>query len=133
MEIKKRLARTIVAGFHGEDAARSADENWARMFQQRDVEALAEEVCIDWEKVVVADAVILEDFRMDPRKAFPIHVGKLLVALGICESRTQGERQANIGVMFDGVKRAGQIFEVPGRPARFTVRVGKRAKVAILG
>ncbi|HEV2213792.1 MAG TPA: tyrosine--tRNA ligase, partial [Terracidiphilus sp.] len=31
MEAKKRLARTIVAGFHGAAAAQSADENWARM------------------------------------------------------------------------------------------------------
>ncbi len=30
MEVKKRLARTITAGFHGEDAALSADENWAQ-------------------------------------------------------------------------------------------------------
>ena len=34
MEAKKRLARTITAGFHGAEAAASADENWARMFQQ---------------------------------------------------------------------------------------------------
>jgi tyrosyl-tRNA synthetase len=36
MEAKKRLARTITAGFHGEAAAQSADENWARMFQQKE-------------------------------------------------------------------------------------------------
>src|ERR1700729_1141632 len=35
MEAKKSLARTIVAGFHGQDAARAADENWARQFQQK--------------------------------------------------------------------------------------------------
>jgi tyrosyl-tRNA synthetase len=29
MEAKKRLARTIVAGFHSEEAARKADEDWA--------------------------------------------------------------------------------------------------------
>src|ERR1035437_1967228 len=42
MEVKKRLARTITAGFHGHAAAESADENWARMFQQKsdDVEGL---------------------------------------------------------------------------------------------
>src|SRR6202453_4389206 len=43
MEAKKRLARTIVAGFHSEDAARKADENWAMQFQQRNIEAVAEE------------------------------------------------------------------------------------------
>ena len=44
MEAKKRLARTIVAGFHSEAAARKADEDWALQFQQRNVEAMAEEV-----------------------------------------------------------------------------------------
>ena len=36
MEAKKRLARTIAAGFHGKRLRSSADENWARMFQQKD-------------------------------------------------------------------------------------------------
>ncbi len=44
MEAKKRLARTIVAGFHGEAAAVSADENWARMFQQKETAEDLEEV-----------------------------------------------------------------------------------------
>src|SRR5271168_3502079 len=34
MEAKKRLARTIVAGFHSEEAAKEADENWAKRFQR---------------------------------------------------------------------------------------------------
>ncbi len=40
METKKKLARTITAGFHGEAAAASADENWARMFQQKGEERI---------------------------------------------------------------------------------------------
>src|SRR6201982_222265 len=32
---QKELARTIVAGFHSEEAARAADENWAKQFQQK--------------------------------------------------------------------------------------------------
>jgi len=35
MAAKKKLARTITAGFHGEAGAESAGENWARMFQQK--------------------------------------------------------------------------------------------------
>src|SRR6201996_8365661 len=54
MEAKKRLARTIVAGFHSESAARKADEDWALQFQQRNVEAVAEEVAVDLRKVAVA-------------------------------------------------------------------------------
>src|SRR5580692_4924602 len=43
MEAKKRLARTITAGFHSEDEAARADENWARMFQQREFSESVEE------------------------------------------------------------------------------------------
>src|ERR1700739_150733 len=44
MEAKKLLARTIVAGFHSEDASPNADESWARQFQQKsdDIEGLEE-------------------------------------------------------------------------------------------
>ena len=54
MEAKKALARTIVAGFHSEEAARKADEDWAMRFQQRNVEATAEEVVVDLRQVAVA-------------------------------------------------------------------------------
>src|SRR6201992_37260 len=50
MEAKKRLARTIVAGFHSEAAARKADEDWAMQFQQRNAEAVAEEVEGDFKR-----------------------------------------------------------------------------------
>src|SRR5271165_4090848 len=46
MEAKKRLARTITAGFHGEAAAESADESWARMFQQKGESEDLEEVAV---------------------------------------------------------------------------------------
>src|SRR6266700_76844 len=37
MEMKKALARRIVQDFHGEQAAKRADENWARQFQKDEV------------------------------------------------------------------------------------------------
>src|SRR5580658_7691824 len=51
MEAKKRLARTIVADFHGEAAAASADENWARMFQQKEAAEDLEEVAVAYAEV----------------------------------------------------------------------------------
>lgn len=36
MEVKKRLAREIVAQFHGEAAAREAEAEWARTFQRHE-------------------------------------------------------------------------------------------------
>src|SRR5271154_2495541 len=65
MEAKKRLARTIVAGFHSEEAARKADEDWALQFQQLNVEGVAEEVLVDFRRVVRADAVSLEKAARD--------------------------------------------------------------------
>jgi tyrosyl-tRNA synthetase len=37
MQIKKALARRIVQDFHGEQEAKSADENWAKQFQKDQV------------------------------------------------------------------------------------------------
>jgi hypothetical protein len=63
--------------------------------------------------------------------SFHINVAKLLVALGICESRTQGERQVAVGVMIDGAKKTAPTLEV-GRPSKLAVRVGRQAKIAII-
>jgi tyrosyl-tRNA synthetase len=54
MEVKKRLARTITADFYGEEAAQSADENWARMFQQKETAEDLEEVSITFADVAGA-------------------------------------------------------------------------------
>src|SRR6202046_3782744 len=56
METKKKLARTITAGFHGEAATESAGENWARMFQQRETAEDFEEVTVAYADVSSADA-----------------------------------------------------------------------------
>jgi len=42
MEAKKRLARTITAGFHSEAAAQQADGNWAKQFQHKEMPSLEE-------------------------------------------------------------------------------------------
>jgi tyrosyl-tRNA synthetase len=44
MEAKKRLARLVVARFHGEPAARAAEEGFARQFQAREVPVRVPEV-----------------------------------------------------------------------------------------
>jgi tyrosyl-tRNA synthetase len=132
MEAKKRLARTIVGGFHSEEAARKADEDWAMRFQQRNVEATAEEVVVDLRQVVVADAVYLSRAVADRSLPVSINVAKLLVALGLKSSRTEGEKQVTAGVNIDGVTSSNKLIHVEKRPARIAVRVGKQAKIALL-
>jgi tyrosyl-tRNA synthetase len=132
MEAKKWLARTIVAGFHSQEAARKADENWALQFQQRNVEAVAEEVAVDLRQVARADAVTLQSALEDP--ALPVHidVAKLLVALGLKNSRTEADRQVTAGVNIDGVTSTEKLIHLARRPVRIAVRVGKQARIAVI-
>jgi tyrosyl-tRNA synthetase len=120
MEVKKRLARTIVGGFHGEAAALSADENWARMFQQ-------EETAEDLEEVAVPYAGIAGP------ETKQIRVPKLLVQLGLAASGAEANRKiGERAVKLDGETAENLIVTLPEIPARVVVRLGKRAKVAVI-
>jgi tyrosyl-tRNA synthetase len=130
MDAKKRLARTIVAGFHSEEAARKADADWAMQFQQRNVEATAEEVAVDLRQVAVPAS--LELALQDEKGPVDIQVARLLVALGLKSSRTDAERQVTAGVNIDGVTSSNKLIHLAKRPARIAVRVGKRAKIAVI-
>ena len=119
MEAKKRLARTITAGFHGEAAAQSADENWARMFQQKETAEDLEEVAISF--AVVSDS---QGFLQIP---------KLLVQMGLAASNTEANRKiAEKAVKLDGDVFGGLRVNLPTLPARLVVRLGKRAKIAVI-
>jgi len=120
METKKRLARSIVADFHGEEAAQYADENWAKMFQQKgEVE--------DLEEVAVAQASIAGPGAMQ------IRLPKLLVQLGLAASGAEANRKiAEKAVKLDGEAALENIFSVPKLPYRIVVRLGKRAKAALI-
>jgi tyrosyl-tRNA synthetase len=123
MEAKKRLARTIVAGFHGEEAAASADENWAKMFQQKETAEDLEEV-----NVAYADVAGPESSEAPSQIRLP----KLLVQLGLAASGAEANRKiAEKAVKLDGEPAPGAIIPVT-LPARLVVRLGKRAKIAII-
>jgi tyrosyl-tRNA synthetase len=120
MEAKKRLARAITADFHGEEAAKSAGENWARMFQQKEAAEDLEEV-----SVVFADVA-------GPKGE--LHVRKLLVQLGLAASSTEANRKiAEKAVKLNGDVFGGAPIWLPKLPAHIVVRLGKRAKVAVVG
>lgn len=120
MEAKKRLARTIVAGFHSEEAARAADENWARQFQQKsdDVEGL--------EEVRVAAAELGRD--VDGR----VRLSKLLTIVGLAASATEADRKVKEGA----VRIDGEVFRQShialNGSTRLTLRIGKRTKIALI-
>ena len=132
MEAKKRLARTIVAGFHSEEAAKEADENWARLFQQKDTTAVTEEAVISLRDVITADKVYLDNALNNPSMEVRVNVAKLLVALGIKASRTEAEKQVTAGVNIGGATTTQKFLDLPRRPVRIPVRVGKKAKIAVI-
>jgi len=119
MDAKKRLARTITAGFHSHTEAQGADENWARMFQQK-------ETAEDLEEVAVAFTVVT-----DPQGF--LQIPKLLVQMGLAASNTEANRKiAEKAVKLDGEVFGGLRVKLPKLPARIVVRLGKRAKVAVI-
>ena len=120
MAVKKRLARTITAGFHGEAAAESADENWARMFQQKETAEDLEEVTVTYSAVA----------GPDPKQ---IRLPKLLVQMGLAASGTEANRKiGEKAVKLDGDTAENLVVTLPALPARVVVRLGKRAKIAVI-
>ncbi len=120
MEAKKRLARTITADFHGEGAAESAAENWARMFQQK-------ETAEDLEEVLIAFAEVAGS---EPNQ---IRLPKLLVQMGLAASGAEANRKiAEKAVKLDGEVALGGPLTLQSLPAKIVVRLGKRAKVAVI-
>ncbi|HEX3661814.1 MAG TPA: tyrosine--tRNA ligase [Acidobacteriaceae bacterium] len=120
MEAKKKLARTIVSGFHGAEAAQQADENWAKQFQQKsdDVEGL--------EEVTVKAADFWSDSDMRGR------VAKLVTLAGLTGSAAEADRKLKEGaVRIDGeVIKDTHIVMPAGTKA--TIRIGKRTKLVRL-
>ncbi|MGB9407917.1 MAG: tyrosine--tRNA ligase [Terracidiphilus sp.] len=120
MEIKKQLARTITSGFHGETETANADANWAQMFQRRRQSK-------DTEMVPVAYADVAGP---EPNQ---IRLPKLLVQMGLAASGAEANRKiTEKAVKVDGEVATGALVSVTGLPAQVSVRLGKRAKVALI-
>jgi tyrosyl-tRNA synthetase len=125
MDVKKRLARTITAGFHGETAAQHADENWARMFQEKETAEDLEEVHIAYADLVSPSC---------PAGELQIRVSKLLLQTGLAASGAEASRKlAEKAVKIDGEVVTNSAISIDTLPARRVVRLGKRAKVAVIG
>jgi tyrosyl-tRNA synthetase len=124
MEAKKRLARTIVTDFHSAEEAARADENWARVFQQREVSEDLEEVSVAYADLVGPSGL---------PGALAIRLPKLLVQLGLAASGAEASRKiAEKAVKLDGETAANSLIPLEKLPARIVVRLGRRAKAAII-
>ena len=119
MAAKKLLAVTIAADFHGAVAAKEAETNWARMFQQKKMAEDLEEVAIAFGGVVDSQGFLV--------------IPKLLVQTGLAASNSEANRKIAEGaVKLDGDVFGGLRVKLPDLPARIAVRLGKRAKIAVI-
>jgi tyrosyl-tRNA synthetase len=124
MEVKKKLARAIVADFHSAEDAVHADEQWARMFQQKAVSEDVEEVSVAYADLVGPSGL---------PGALAIRLPKLLVQLGLAASGAEASRKiAEKAVKLDGEVATNAVIPLEKLPARIVVRLGKRAKAALI-
>ncbi len=120
MAAKKLLAMTITEDFHGAVAAKDAEVNWARMFQQKETAEDLEEVAVPYAEIAGSD----------PNQ---IRLPKLLVRIGLAASGAEASRKIAEGaVKLDGETAANALISVSVLPAHIVVRLGKRAKIAVI-
>ncbi|MCU0303128.1 MAG: tyrosine--tRNA ligase [Thermoanaerobaculales bacterium] len=109
MEVKKELARTVVADFHSAGQATAAQEEFERVFSARQLPEDIAEIAL----AVDADEVLL---------------AKILAQAGLAPSNSEARRLlAQGGVRVDGeVVRDVNASLAAGRPGSTLIQVGKR-------
>lgn len=128
MQIKKALARRIVQDFHGEEAAKAADENWAKQFQKDEVPNLEiiEKSVAKYRTAKEGEAPGTVTWRLD----------KLLQDVGLVSSASEGNRKIKEkgAVQLNGLEPGTPSMnnEHSYFPAELTIRVGRKyAKVRL--
>ncbi|MGC8917485.1 MAG: tyrosine--tRNA ligase [Thermoanaerobaculum sp.] len=108
MEVKFALARSITRDFHGEEAARRAEEHFRTVHQRREVPEEVQEVTLP--------------------ASGPQLLAKLLVAAGLAPSNAEARRlMTQGGVRVDGAVVSDPYVQVSCQPGSgFLLQVGKR-------
>ena len=129
MLAKRDLARTITAGFYSLSIAAHAEVNWSKQFQQG---GIADDV----EEIGTAQAEIAgpeSPSTQDGISGKSIRVANLLVHCGLAASNSEGVRKLREGaVKINGEVFKDLLFELPNLPATLTLRLGKKAKRALI-
>ncbi|OLC95177.1 MAG: hypothetical protein AUH86_12685 [Acidobacteria bacterium 13_1_40CM_4_58_4] len=114
MEAKMRLAQEVIAGFHGESAARKAAENFQRVFRDRQAPA---------------EAPVVKLSKGPAKK-----LTALLVDLKLAPSKSEAERLIKQkAVEIDGVAVDDPHKDIDlSKPADFLLRAGKKKFVQII-
>ena len=125
MEAKKRLARTIVAGFHSEEAAQHADENWARQFQKKEVVDDLPVVKIDFQQAGLEEYQFSDGPQLPPVRF--IKIPRLLQIVGLAASTGEANRKITEGaVSINGIRFSGKTEKFDSISNGLTLRLGKK-------
>ena len=115
MQAKKDLARRIVADFHSEQAAREAEDNWAKQFQKHETPDSVPECNVQLSEI--SSAATGENI---------VRIDKLLVACGLSPSGTDAQRK----IKEKAVHIDDRVVETPAYrerlPNPFLLRLGRR-------
>lgn len=111
MDFKMELAREIVRLYHGDDAARAAEEHFRTVFRRRE---LPEDLA----------PLRVPRGELGPEGTLPLY--RLLVVTGLVSSSSEARRLVEQGgVSLDGERAADPLAPVPVRDG-LVVRAGKR-------
>ncbi len=114
MDVKIRLAEEVIAGFHGEEAARKAAENFQRVFRDRQAPAEAD----------------IKRIPQGPSKKLV----SLLAELKLAPSKSEAARLIEQGgVEIDGVRVDDPRKDIDlSKPTEFLLRAGKKKFLRII-
>jgi tyrosyl-tRNA synthetase len=114
MDVKMSLAQEVIAGFHGQEAARKAAENFQRVFRDRQAPAEAE----------------VQRIPQGPAKKLV----SLLAELKLVSSKNEAIRLIEQGgVEIDGVRVEDARKDVDlSKPSEFLLRAGKKKFLRII-
>lgn len=139
MQVKKDLARRIVADFHSPEAATKAGEDWAKQFQKDELPARLDEVRIEISAIKISSTLpdpgeggAAQPVTPDISNPEILRVDKLLREAGLVASTTEaGRKIKEKAVQINGHAIVGLAIAVcPGEA--LIVRVGKKIKRVIL-
>jgi len=107
MDAKRRLGRSIVAEWHGDDAAQAAEEQWTRTFSQRSVPDDIPDAAIEFagaDTVEVALPVLLHDIGAAASRA----EAKRLVSQGAVRIDDEVVKEQSTQISNGAVLRIGR-------------------------
>jgi tyrosyl-tRNA synthetase len=123
MELKKALARRIVQDFHSDQAAKQADENWAKQFQKDEVPGDVETQQVPLASILASDN--LQDGLLPP----VIRVDRLIVLTGFAESATDAQRKRKQrAVRINDAVWEEHLRVCASKDEEFVLKVGRKVK-----